>query len=240
MCAFPLARFTGNLSVTLNSNVKITIPNDQLVVPDYVVLGNETVWSEDSREVLVGEPTGDSPKWMTYLGQPFFTAAYLMVNHELEEFTVWQSNPTHKEDYQVIDSDGNICKAVSPPTQTTTSTRGSGPTSPVQTAEKSEKSDSGGLSTGAIVGIVIGGVAAVGILAGFLAFCCRRRKSQKKQAVKNEIPRYKPGIIHRNKYPVEAPNFDPKENGLVEAPADSRPVFELPAAGSPRLTSREI
>jgi hypothetical protein len=52
--------FSGNLSVTFDSGLIVTIPNHQLVVPDYYVEGNATIFSDDTREIRPILPTLDS------------------------------------------------------------------------------------------------------------------------------------------------------------------------------------
>lgn len=219
--------------MTINDELKITVANDQLVVPDYVVLGNETVSSHTTREVQVGVPTGgDQPEWMTYLGQPFFTAAYLMVNQDQGTFSIWQNNPTHEEDYHTIDSSGSVCMRSTSDTESR----------PKTTNDDQDKA----LSTGAIVGIVIGVVAFTAIIATLLATLVYRRKVQKLQAtgMRKERPPIrwapqKPGE-YRNSVPAEAPAtmISRPVPPLVEAPSDSqRSVYELcagPAAAELR------
>ncbi|KAB8067374.1 aspartic peptidase domain-containing protein [Aspergillus leporis] len=226
--------FTGNISVTLNRKLKITVPNKQLVVPDYVVLGNETVFSDTSREVLVGVPTGgDQPEWMTYLGQPFFTAAYLMVNHDLGTFSVWQSNPTYDEDYHAIDSTGSVCKEeVNAPTTSSNTT--------VSPAISDFPHQGQVLSTGVIVGIVVGAVGVVAFIAAFLAMFFYRRRVRKLKATQKQSPQLLFPVVpkneYRNQFPVEAPSSGPEP---TEVPGDFRQpsmAFELPTRPSSRRT----
>ncbi|KAJ1707770.1 hypothetical protein AFCA_013100 [Aspergillus flavus] len=237
--------FTGNISITLNRKLKITVTNNQLVVPDYVPLGNETVFSDTSREVLVGVPTGgDQPQWMTYLGQPFFTAAYLMVNQDLGTFTVWQNNVTEDEDYHAIDPSGTICKeeATAPTTSADTSV------SPT-TTDSPKQGHGQALTTGAIVGIVVGAVAGVTLIAAFLAMFFYRRKVRRLRGQPSPdqiIPVMSKGE-YRNQFPVEAPTIDrgaaeapTTDRGAAEVPGDvSQPsmVFELPTRPLSRRTS---
>ncbi|KAE8350059.1 hypothetical protein BDV28DRAFT_151305 [Aspergillus coremiiformis] len=216
--------FTGNTSVTLNRQLKITVPNSQLVVPDYVPLGNETFFSDTSREVLIGAPTGgDQPEWMTYLGQPFFIAAYLLVNHDLGTFSVWKNNSTHKEDYHAIDSTGTIRTAEETASQTSPS-----PTT-------SQRPDQGpSLSAGTIAGLVIGPLAGVSLLAAFLAMCYRRKTRKLSASQEHPSSSILPKSEYRNTFLVEAPSAEPI---VVEAPGDTARasmVFELPTrAASP-------
>lgn len=236
--------------MTINRNLKITIPNNQLVRPDYVSLGNQTEFTDTSREVLVGVPTGDDqPEWMGNLGQPFFAAAYLMVNHDQGAFTVWNSNPTEDEDYQAIDSSGAICKAGLPTPSTPSNNNGTA---------SSDRDHGKSISPGAIAGIVVGVVAGVAIIvAALLAMFCYRKRRMTSAMQSHPPPSSSPiGPIHggyRNWYPVEAEASKPTDIGIgsapaeapgdasrppapVEAPGDTlfpRPVYELPSSPRP-------
>lgn len=231
--------------MTINRNLKITVPNSQLVRPDYVSLGNQTEFTDTSREVLVGVPTGDDqPEWMGNLGRPFFTAAYLLVNHDQGEFTVWNSNPTEDEDYQAIDSSGAICKAgLSTPSATSNTA-------------SSDRDHGKSISPGAIAGIVVGVVAGVAITVAALlsVFCYRKRKMASAMQSHPPLSSSPIGPIHggyRNWYPAEAEGSKPNDIGgigsaPIEAPGDTScppapveapgdtwypgPVYELPSS----------
>lgn len=219
--------------MTINRNLKITVPNNQLVRPDYVSLGNQTEFTDTSREVLVGVPTGDDqPEWMGNLGQPFFTAAYLMVNHDQGAFTVWNSNPTEDEDYMAIDSSGDICKAGLPMPPAPSNNNG---------AASLDRGHGKSISPGAIAGIVVGVVAGAAIIvAAMLAmFCYRKRRIT--SAIQSHAPASSSpiGPIHggyRNWYPVEAEAPKSANIGIGSAPAEapgdtSRPAEPVEALG---------
>lgn len=181
--------------MTINGNLKITVPNRQLVRPDYISTANTTEFSDDTREVLVGVPTGDNqPKNIGILGQPFFAAAYLMVNHDQGGFTVWNGNATKEEDIYAIDPSGSTCMVGS-----------------------SSKSLSSGVIAGIVVGVVVG--VAIIVAALFTTFCYRKRKVAAKQNSHHSPP----GPINgeRNWYPTEAPPpFELKPDGVIEAPGE--------------------
>lgn len=198
-------RFTGNISVTINGNLKITVPNRQLVRPDYTSTANTTEFNDDTREVLVGVPTGDSqPKDIGILGQPFFAAAYLMVNHDLGKFTVWNGNATKEEDFYAVDSSGSACIVGS-----------------------SSKSLSPGAIAGIVVGVVVGIATIVAAL--FTTFRYRKKKVAAKQNSHHTISSpLDPVHGERNWCPTEAPPpFELKPDGVIEAPGD---ISHHPAA----------
>ncbi|KAK2751043.1 hypothetical protein FQN57_000118 [Myotisia sp. PD_48] len=163
--------FQGNLTYTLPSNVKITIPNHQLVTPTmeidekgaaYVVEGSKTV------NIYVG----DEP-FTPHLGQIFMSAAYLFVDHDLEQFTLWAANPTADTDLVTV-AQGSSCSEPNP-SSTKTGT-GQSSNRETGTGNGGSTSTSSGLGAGPIAGIVIGVVAAVAVAAGAFFFLRRRHK----------------------------------------------------------------
>lgn len=101
--------FDGTLTYTFSSGLSITIPNSQLVVPDVQVSTTGTTFIPDpsTRELLIyADPVTGSD--MPLLGQVFMTAAYLHVNNDKQEFTMWQAQPTTETDIVIV---GDNCIA---------------------------------------------------------------------------------------------------------------------------------
>ena len=75
----------------LDSGLEIRVPNDQFLTP-FVDVNREgkRVVDKSKRELLVNA-VGNQP---ATLGRYFLTAAYLMVNHDANTFTLWQANPS--------------------------------------------------------------------------------------------------------------------------------------------------
>jgi hypothetical protein len=144
---------------------------------------------------------------MPYLGQPFFTAAYLMVNQDEQKFSIWENKAVDSEDYQAIQSDGTVCKAAVP--------------SPTASAQATK--DSTGLSGGAIAGIVVGVVAFVALVGALAAtIIYQKKKAQKQNALDDGYGN------SGNRYSSASPRRPP-----VEVPANQpnpRMVHELPVA----------
>lgn len=104
--------FDGSLTYTFNSGLRITIPNSQLVVPDVQLTSTGTPFipDESARELLVyADPVTGSD--MPLLGQVFMTAAYLHVNNDKQEFTMWQAQSTLNTDIVVV---GDTCITADP------------------------------------------------------------------------------------------------------------------------------
>lgn len=177
--------------MTLNTGLSVTIPNHQLVLPNVGFKGDEHEQSylNDTRTIMVFDRGGvDS---MPSFGQVFLTAAYLHVDNDNKQFTLWEAIPT--EDTEIVTVDhtsenegGETCDGGS----------GQSSGSPNNAPDDDDDNDNGdgdgggerksssSLSGGAIAGIVIGAVAGTVILfvAGF--FLYRRRRRQQQQNAK--------------------------------------------------------
>ncbi|PLB36870.1 aspartic peptidase domain-containing protein [Aspergillus candidus] len=235
--------FGGNITITLNTELKITITNEQLVTTDSYVSEDKLGFSDTSREILVGYTDGQANENTWYLGQPFLTAAYLLVNHDESKFHVWQNKVTDDEEYHAVQPSGTECKSEAAAPDAAKQT-----TSPDE-GEKPSKKESGGLSGGAIAGIVVGVVVGVALVAGAIGFILYRRKQQAGNAVTSpeNPPAYVPGssgggngvamselAAKEVAAPAELEDKDrrvevPAEPVAVEAPAEVNPVYEMPA-----------
>lgn len=111
---------------------------------------------------------------MAQLGFQFFSSAYLLVNQDSHEFTLWEANPTTAEDLVAVDETGQeitkFCAA-----SAVTSTNG--------TANGNENSSP--ISAGVIAGSAIGAVAVIGLVVGLVFWWLRRRRLRRAQAAEN-------------------------------------------------------
>ncbi|KAL2280627.1 hypothetical protein FJTKL_12344 [Diaporthe vaccinii] len=82
--------FDGDITISLSSGLSVTVQNDQFLTP-FVQIGYDGArfLNESIKELLIN-PTDQPPT----LGRYFLTAAYLMVNHDSNTFTMWQGNPS--------------------------------------------------------------------------------------------------------------------------------------------------
>jgi hypothetical protein len=113
------------------------------------------------------------------VGRYFLTAAYLMVNHDANTFTLWQANPSTASDLvpTIFKDTADSCTNVAPNgtvivNGTTTNGPGASDTAaaPIKTRT--------GLSPGAAAGVAVGVVAVVALLA-VLGWFMFRRKTQR-------------------------------------------------------------
>ncbi|KAI1308324.1 aspartic peptidase domain-containing protein [Xylaria venustula] len=184
--------YRGDLSINIRDGPSIRIPNNQLVVPERYVDGSTgQLMSNYSRSNLVLNSLNTvNEQDLSQLGRVFLSSAYLMVNQDNEEFTLWTANPTALEDLVGVDSAGKEA--------TTFCTNSTSSISPVSTS--SAPSDSGSpmemensksLSSGAIAGIVVAAVTSLAITIGALLW--RRSRSKDADTVTRAISEYQPG-----------------------------------------------
>ncbi|KAH7068367.1 aspartic peptidase domain-containing protein [Paraphoma chrysanthemicola] len=180
--------FSGTMSITLNSALTITIPNDQLIFDErYIDSSGPIMSNATSKQIpIVRIPQGNG--MMPRIGGMFFSSAYLMVNHDKGEFTI-AAAPTKSATPKLMAFDtANNCVAQvvaaqasgspNPTSTNTNSNSGSSNNNNNNNPESSTSSSSDSkLGGGAIAGIVIGALAGLALIAG-LAFLLWRRKTR--------------------------------------------------------------
>lgn len=137
-----------------------------------------------SKRDLLLSGVGDNP---TTLGRYFFTAAYLMVDHDAESFTMWQANPSARTSLVPV-----VRKATGNRGDCEEGGEGAGGDSGAGGEGEGNGGNGGGggtnastdetaassVNTGAIAGGVVGSVAALAVLAALVFFLLRRKKKQ--------------------------------------------------------------
>lgn len=165
------------MTFKFDSGLSVRIPNDQLIVPNLTIepqTGQLLANSSDPELVLNAIQqvnAGDLPQ----LGRQFLSSAYLMVNQDADEFTLWTANPTANEDLVAVDTHNRVVEEFCSPT----TPGGSAPTgsSPGGPGNGIPGQSSAKLSGGAIAGIAIGAVAVIAIVGGLIFWCITRRKA---------------------------------------------------------------
>jgi hypothetical protein len=159
--------FDGDLSFLFSSGLEITIPNSQLVVPDVQVnqAGQMDIPNSNNREILIYNLETSNVNDMPLLGQAFLTSAYIHVNNDDEEFTIWQANPTKGENLVTVGSQSTCHQTTS--NQTTFGGTGPVPKNSVRT-----------LSAAVISAISIGIILAIGTIIIALYFLRRKQRRQ--------------------------------------------------------------
>lgn len=165
----------------MSSGLSIRVPNSHFLTP-FVQIGYDGArfYNEPIKEFLFN-PTDDQP---STLGRYFFTSAYLIVNHDANSFTMWQGNPSSSStlvtvmNEQTAEACGNITGVVQQSTAATAATTAT-------SAGLPSSGTTSRVSTGPIVGGVVGGAALLAAI-GATAFVLLRRK-RRRQAV-HEMP----------------------------------------------------
>lgn len=223
------------------SGLSVRLDNSQYIGPDVTINKTTGAFEVASTEpdvamIALQDTNADD---IIRIGRNFFSAAYIMVNYDAGEFTIWAANPTASEDLVAVDSTGaEVDSFCSTSNKTATVTAGGSNPSKTDGSSSSTTSASSSanssLSVPAITGGVIGGVAGIVALglAAWLLFRRRRKANKDPRQFELDINHpQNPGpevALHRfSKF--EVPGSQP---GTVHELAPSPRLFhELPSRG---------
>ncbi|XPS90736.1 hypothetical protein M3J09_000169 [Ascochyta lentis] len=198
------ATFKGNLSITVEGAVTINFTTEQLLFNDHFIDSSGLVQTNTN---LTNVPLLiEYPARKSRLGGMFFSSAYLMVNHDKDEFTIAEARAAQGQPDIVGIDTANDCVAWL--NGTTLSEEPSTPAAPTPTPD----SDAKKLSTGTIAGIAIGAVAGIALIVG-VGFLIWRRIRQ--------IPPPQHAATDDEKYAFQAPE-PPSELPSHEAYIENR------------------
>ena len=189
--------YRGDMIINIRDGPSVFVPNKQLVLPERTIQEEDgQIVANYSRSNLVINPLQDiNMNDLSILGRHFLSSAYVMVNQDMDTFTLWSTDPTHNEDLVGIDEEG---KEVSEWCHTGASQE---PTPSDQTDPPPDY-DGNGLSSGPIAGIVVGGVAFAAIVIGVIFW--RRRRGKVNAAANLESdsspPAHQAMVDHRLQY----------------------------------------
>jgi hypothetical protein len=193
-----IVRYQGSLIVTLENGMELTLPNELLVVPDKSIDDSGEVQTNSTFAQVLMQPTLNSDGTETpMVGKQFFSSTYLFVDHDARTFTIWQANGTSDSRLVSVggDCDGTETKDAPVPSATT---RTSSETTNSQQNPAETNGESGGLSTRAMVGVIVGAVGALAAVAIIVFICCVRRKKRKQQSEKSLLAETSVGDSHKN------------------------------------------
>ncbi|KAF2970996.1 hypothetical protein GQX73_g2552 [Xylaria multiplex] len=239
--------FRGELSINIQQGPSIRIPSSELVRPErYIDTDTGAIVANYSRSNLVlNSLQAGNANDLSQLGRIFLSSAYVMLNQESEEFTIWAANPTKSESLVGVDSKGNYIT-----TFCADSTNSTTPTSTTPTSEALvTNSGSTKLSSGAIAGIVVGAVAALAIITGALFW---RRHRNKANVTGQATPQIVSQGVAESPYPYSYSYYTPSGQDsskmepivlpgsepiptLTELTADISESARLSAMGPPRF-----
>ncbi|KAK7908463.1 hypothetical protein PG985_015766 [Apiospora marii] len=173
--------YAGDLTIQLQSGLSVRVPNDQLVVPhvDVDPSTGAPVVNGTAPDLVINSIQDVNANDLPQLGRQFLSAAYLMVNMEADQFTLWSANPTSDQDLVAVDKANQevteYCSAEQSGTSNGGDATGSDPSSTDSTGSSTSSSSSS--QTGLIAGATVGAVAGV-LLIGGAAFCIYRRRKR--------------------------------------------------------------
>lgn len=227
------------MDVTINDRLTVVIPNDQLIFGERHISRNGVVEAkEDVKQIPIVRIQADDGM-MPRIGGMFFSSAYLMVNHDKNQFTIAQAKSEPAPSKLIAFDTANDC--VGPAEAAAASTTPGAPTDSNagnSDSNGSSTSSSSALSSGAIAGIVIGALSGLALILG-IAFLLWRRKRRATAAVD---PSPEPGhYTDITNTPVEKYAYHPPEL-MDRHHQDFVVAHELPGEGRPQeagTTSRE-
>ncbi|KAI2467421.1 acid protease [Annulohypoxylon bovei var. microspora] len=174
-------RYDGDLTIKLQSGLAVRVLNDQLVVPDVDIdpTTGELVANYTNPDLVINGIQNINANDMPQLGRQFLSAAYLMVNQDARQFSLWAANPASSEDLVAVDADGVDITASCESNASTIINSSSSIPSPEHTSSS---------PPGTIAGAVVGSIGGLVIL-GMLAFWVikKRREASSKAFNQNQI-----------------------------------------------------
>ncbi|KAH8722658.1 aspartic peptidase domain-containing protein [Phaeosphaeriaceae sp. PMI808] len=219
------ATYSGNMSMTINNALTVTIPNNQLLFDEHFIeRGGFVQTKTDVKQIpIVRIAPGDG--MMPRIGGLFFSSAYLMVNHDKKEFTLTEAQPNPAPANIVAFDTKNNC--VAPLGGNTTSKSPNAPNDE-SSPGADNTSPSSGLAGGIIAGIVVGVVGGIALIASF-AFIIWRRKGTAYQKTRSEL-------TGDSRIPIEKHGYDVAEMYVEgnELGSGTHIAHELDGSGKPQ------
>ncbi|KAL8952958.1 MAG: hypothetical protein Q9222_001177 [Ikaeria aurantiellina] len=232
--------YDGDMTFTFSSGLDIRIPNHQLVMPDYSVNAQGFVVEANSsvREVLINSLEDVNKNDMPLLGRAFLSSAYLHVDNDNKQFTLWSADPTATQQNLVRVGPANCTSTSSPSAQPNPASK----STPTSAKDNSDNS----ISKGGIAGVAIG-IFAVILIAGLLLIRWRHRRrsrtpiestpgSDKSDPEMSSYLNLKPEMPSDRQPPQELPPGQNQSYSFAphEMPSDKQPPQEMPLERNPR------
>lgn len=186
------------------------------MVPDYSVnaQGFLTIANSSSREILINSLQGVNKNDMPLLGRSFLSSAYLLVDQDHQQFTLWSANQKATEP-NLIPIGPATCKpssSIATPSPTSTAS--------VSNGQSANKHNGETLDKGGIAGVVIGS------LAGFVIVCLLLFRYLRRRHPHPQAPQTS------SQHTATPENDDPRDSSYLafrpEMPSDSQPPQEMP------------
>ncbi|KAL9634830.1 MAG: hypothetical protein Q9164_003845 [Protoblastenia rupestris] len=222
--------YDGDLTFSFYPGLDIRIPNHQLITPEYDFdeQGQRYDKNNTNRLTQIYSLEEISKDWMPSFGMGFFSAAYLMVDNDRQQFTLWKGQPS--EEQNIVALGASACN-------TTTPLPGSG-LGPAPGGATPRARGNASLSEGAMAGVVIGAIAfLLGCLAGFWLLKRRQRACSQEALLQEAKHSGMDSASNAGYAKPELPDdpdharFPPIEMPLSSNPSHMLPPYEVPGKG---------
>ena len=216
--------------------MEIRIPNHQLVLPDYYMSSQgEFIINGSDRVVLINSfQDRDRANYMPTFGRLFLSSAYILVNDDMKQFTLWQSNPTTSNNLLAVEES---CKSIASSSRLPTSTSAlisPSATTTIDPAVQNRQTTKQNrrMGNGSITGIVLGGIVGIFLTCGAILMIRRKRKIKHGPGgdESGQTEEFNHGILYsKSELPADRhpPQEMPGDRPLQELPADPKPQ-EMP------------
>ena len=202
------------MTIKLQSGLSVRIANSQLVRPHTAIdqTTGATVVNATAPDLVIDSLQNSEAIKLPQLGWQFFTAAYLHVNQDSKQFTLWQANPTTTTDLVAVDSTGqeitSFC-AEAPATATNSPAADSTP--------KLSSSPPVAAIAGSVVAVVVAAAVAIS-----LWWFYRRRSTKARKAKELSDTQFRTSINNEDKkLPIHTTALTSSElQGETVAPAE--------------------
>ncbi|KAL2289383.1 hypothetical protein FJTKL_02382 [Diaporthe vaccinii] len=244
--------FTGDITLQFASGLSVRVDNTQYIGPNVNIdktTGAFTANSSAPDVVAFISLTDGNANDVIRIGRNFFSAAYLMVNYDSGEFTMWPTaeNITSSQDLVAVDTAGaeldDLCSSNETSTVTAGGSDSTGGSTTASTASVDATSSGRTPSPNvpAIAGGVVGGVVGIASISALvICFTLRRRKAKRDAGVVELHHDYMPAGSHASSPRANVAlgkliDVEPAEaqaQTLHELAPESKYYHELPSRGS--------
>lgn len=236
---FIFGSFDGDITLKFASGLSVRVNNAQYIGPDVTINKTTGAFEVASTEydVAMIALQGTNSNDILRIGRNFFSAAYIMVNYDVGEFTIWAANPTATQDLVAVDSTGaeydNFCSS-----SNATTTVAAGGASPSNTDGfgnlANSTSPTAQSNVPAIAGGVVGGAAGFAALSLIAWLLLRRTSKARKGPRINELDTNHPRSLEASAAIRGVPRRRVPSLGskMIHELSDSRRSFhEMPSQG---------
>lgn len=200
--SLPSLRF--DLTFVLESGLQVRVPSNQWDIPhvNWDRSGARVIDRAKREFLMNGLEFQDANQPIT-LGRYFFTAAYLMVDHDASTFTMWQGAPTTRS---------NLVPVLSQSRAVSCGNNGNNET--IQGSGDTGRSlpETGSTNVGAIAGGVAGGVVLAVLAVGALLVFRLHRRASSRRRMGSSAPEVIPATLECSGPPLEVHGANIYEN----------------------------